>query len=139
LRRLEPLAELGGESPAVDQAGQRVGLRQAQRQLALSLQLRNPREEINDTVGGLGHAREGPLGIPERQSRTDAANVPLSDIPNRTYAAAGSRAGTSIWFSHLATTAAATELPTTLVAERPMSSRWSTARISRRPASGRLK
>ena len=36
-------------------------------------------------------------------------------------------------------TAAATELPTTLVAERPMSSRWSTARIRSSPASGSLK
>ena len=38
--------------------------------------------------------------------------------------------------SHLATTALATALPTTLVAERPMSRKWSTARISSSPASG---
>src|SRR4028118_2376789 len=40
--------------------------------------------------------------------------------------------------SHLATTTLATALPTTLVAERPMSRKWSTARISSKPASGML-
>src|SRR5438270_3316882 len=39
-------------------------------------------------------------------------------------------------FSHRATTLEATALPTTLVADRPMSRKWSTARISSSPASG---
>ena len=40
--------------------------------------------------------------------------------------------------SHFATTAVAIELPTALVAERPMSRKVSTPRISSRPASGML-
>ena len=61
LRRLQPLGELGGEGAAIDQAGERVGLRQAQRQFALGFQLRHPRREIGMSVDGVGHAREGPL------------------------------------------------------------------------------
>src|SRR6185295_13265200 len=41
--------------------------------------------------------------------------------------------------SHLATTAVAMELPTTLVALRPMSRNWSMPMMSSRPASGMLK
>ena len=40
--------------------------------------------------------------------------------------------------SHFATTVAATALPTTLVADRPMSRKWSIARMIRIPASGML-
>ncbi len=56
--------------------------------------------------------------------------------------AAAASASTSLIglsLSHLAMTAVATALPMTLVALRPMSRKWSTARISSRPASGMLK
>ena len=48
------------------------------------------------------------------------------------------RAGRSS-FSHLATKVDATALPTTLVALRPISSKWSTATIITRPCSGNPK
>ena len=77
-------------------------------------------------------------------SRCDARPVGMTVLPNRLdarrhgWVSAGA-GPTRSCFSHLLTITAATELPTTLVALRPMSSRWSTPRISSNPASGMLK
>ena len=160
--RLEAFAEQGGEGAAVEQAGEGIGLRQPQRQRALGLQRSDARGELRMGVQLVGH---GPGARPHLGRRRDLgrneANGPLSGEVNGGFcgrrsgasargegpvrsagcgqAVLGSAAGSSIWFSHLATTALATELPTTLVAERPMSRRWSTARIRAMPASGRSK
>ena len=65
--------------------------------------------------------RAGPRDVRRRMRRLDVRRLLGSRSP-----------------SHFATTADATALPTTLVAERPMSRKWSTARISSSPASGIL-
>src|SRR3569833_1065225 len=97
-------------------------------------------------AGGHGDGREGERdafsdGI--HRAFTSDGSQHLSMRSSERYGAASASGASLIGlpscFSQRATTAEATELPTTLVPERPMSSRWSTAMIRAMPASGSLK
>jgi hypothetical protein len=55
---LQPLAELGGEGAAIDQAGQRVGLGQPHGERALRLQLDDARLQVAELLGAVGHGRK---------------------------------------------------------------------------------
>ena len=90
-------------------------------------------------------AEDDPWSLPQTQASNELGNVLrgvkefdlLPDgMAKPAQPATSSRCGGASSPSHLATTAVATELPTTLVADRAMSRKWSTPRISSRPASG---
>src|ERR1700748_570784 len=85
-------------------------------------------QEKRKTVRDGRHTRFSKTGNERHQAPAGTGSGPTSDSSSAVSSP-----------SHLATTPAAIELPTALVAERPISRNWSTPIIRSNPASGILK
>ena len=77
--------------------------------------------------------RFGKVGRPNKDF---SVVPPRNDKAERDCFVVPPRNDSKFYFSHLSTIADATALPTTLVAERPMSSNWSTANNKSKPSVG---